>query len=261
MPYHVILVEPKYGGNIGATARAMANFGFGSLILVNPAATYDKENETWERAVHARSIVDDARVVRDVDEALALVDYAVATTSELSTNARKHRRDFVPLDETAERLAEVEGEVGILFGREDYGLYNEEVGRCHLVTTIPTSPEYRSMNLSHAVGVVLYELAKPRISRGRPRRADAQEAATFLRYFDAVLDAIDLKDYRRPQTSMAMRRLLGRAAPSKWEYHRLMGVLSGVLKTLKRPLPGGAPEPLEEAEGPEEEIPAADRSP
>lgn len=225
----VVLVGPKTPGNVGAVARAMANFGVRSLRLVDPCELTD---EAWERALHAHPILREATEHASFEDALAGVDLAVGFTSEHAEHGRHHLRQALALDDVAARLADVEGDVALVFGREDDGLRNEELARCEVVATIPTNPGYASMNLSHAVAVALYALRVGRFEPREPRSMAGSDRAVLFDTFDAVMEAIELPEHRREHTRTCFRRVVGRAMPSTWEYHRLMGVLSGVLKAL-----------------------------
>lgn len=228
---HVCIVEPKHPGNVGSVARAMKNFGLASLWLVNPPQL---KPEAYVMAVHAADILDNARVFKSVDDCLALLDYTAATTAEVTWNDRHHLRNPLTVGEFAASACDMAGEVGILFGREDHGLTNDEVGKCDAVVTIPTSREYDSMNLSHAAAIVFHELFQTSFGVPRRRHASAVEKAKLFEFFDSLIEVLDLPEHRRKHTAVSFRRVLGRAQLSKWEYYRLMGVVS---KTLKR-LPG-----------------------
>lgn len=239
----MIVVEAKYDGNLGAVARAMANFGLSDLVLVNPPAL---GNAARERAVHAWSILEKARVCTSLDEALQGIDYAVGTASDVARNEKRDLRRPMPLRDLAKRVWDLSGNVGILLGREDFGLVNDEVERCDVVVTIPTHPEYRSMNLSHAAAVIFYELMASRYAPRAPRRANAKERDVLYAHWNALLNAIELPEHRVKIMNVTMKRILGRAMLSGWEYNRLMGVVRGSVDRIegrkKRKRQGGSRE-------------------
>jgi TrmH family RNA methyltransferase len=124
----------------------------------------------------------------------------------------------------------VDGQVALVFGREDVGLTNEEVTLCDLVFTIPASKEYPSMNLSHAIAVTLYELFNKYGSEEPPEPTEAKPATREDReivygFFDEVVDDLDLKDYRKPIAKQVFRNLLGRAYMTGREVTTLTGVV------------------------------------
>jgi len=139
------------------------------------------------------------------------------------------------LEDFAEKVFEAEGKIGLVFGREDYGLYNEEIAVCDIMLKIPTSESYPSLNLSHAVMIVLYSLylRKAYIPKRR-RPMGLLEKKKLNEFFGQLLDDIDYPPHKKEHTKIMFKRIMGRAIPSKWEYHTLMGVLSKTLGKIKR---------------------------
>ena len=131
-------------------------------------------------------------------------------------------------------MAGVKGEVALVFGREDYGLYNDELELADALVNIPAGDEYPIMNLSHAVAVVLYELFQPSASRIRPVTAAPVEKEKLNEFFDDLLDAIDYPAHRRANTKLMWRRMMGRAVPTKWEFYTLAGVIKDAAKGARR---------------------------
>ncbi len=226
---HVVLVEPKNGGNVGAVARAMKNFGVPSLILVNPPPLGE---EARRRAMHSLDILEGARKVATLEEALADMDLVVATTGIATASEKRFVRLAQTPAEFAARMREVEGNVALLFGREDFGLYQEEIARADLLVTIPASPAYPILNIGHACAVLLYEYYGARSEVPHPRPASGLEKEKLHEAFAALLAAIDYPEHKKGRTRVMFRRLLGRATPSKWEFHALMGVFTGAVKAL-----------------------------
>ena len=225
----VVLVEPKHEGNIGAVARAMRNFGFDDLVLVRPGPIGD---EARKRAMAGLPTLENARVTASFDEALEGVDVAVGTSGIDARNEKRFLRISVTPRELAKRIARAEGTVALLFGREDYGLYAEELARCDLLVTIPASPAYPILNVSHAAAILFYEL---RGTEGpRRRRASGFERAKLWEAFADLLSATEYPPHRRGRTRIMFRRLMGRALPTKWEFHALMGVLQRATRRIRR---------------------------
>jgi len=225
-----VLVEPKYGGNIGAIARAMMNFDFTSLYLVNPCTLDD---ECYARAMHAQPILDNACLFSSFTDAIANIDYLIATSSIESLNEKRHLRNAFVLHELAEKIGHLEGTVGLVFGREDYGLYNEEIAACDALLKIPTSEAYSSMNLSHAVSLVLYTLYIQTISPKKRRTIGKLEKEKLYDFFTDLLEEIRYPKHKKENTEIMFKRIMGRAMPSTWEYHTLMGVFSRAVEQLK----------------------------
>jgi TrmH family RNA methyltransferase len=230
--FYVILIEPKTPGNIGAVARAMMNFDTENLHLVNPC---ELDNVCYARAMHAATILDDAHRFSSFEEAVKNLDYLVATSSIESKTDKRHLRNPVLLEEFAEKIFDVEGKVGLVFGREDYGLFNEEIAACDIMLKIPTSGSYPSLNLSHAVTIVLYSIyLKKAFIPKRRRPMGSLEKEKLYEFFGFLLDAIDYPPHKKEHTKIMFKRIMGRAIPSKWEYHTLMGVFSKTLGKIKR---------------------------
>lgn len=228
--FSIILVEPQIEGNIGAVARAMKNFGLDELILYKSVELND---EAYKRAKHAGDILRNARRTDNFEDALKGFDYIVGTSGIDSKNEKEFLRLSITPRAFAEKIEEYDGKVAILFGREDYGLYIEELQRCDLLVTIPTNDKYPILNLSHAVAVVLYELYIHDFEKILPRESSEMEKDLLYDTFDAVLDATNYPEYKKEKTRIMFRKLIGKATPSKWEYHTLMGVLARAVKTIE----------------------------
>ncbi len=222
--FAVILVEPKYPGNVGAAARAALNFDVRELVVVAPSFSLETD-ACRTMAVHAQSVIDDARVVDTFTDAADMVDYLAGTSAIETSSDRKHLRRALSLPLFADKIASVEGRVGIAFGREDYGLLNDEIRICDALIHIPTADIYPSMNLSHAVAVTLYAVLVERGTAPVTRKTDHAEKERLYEQFDRLLDATGYPEHKKDKTSVMFRRIIGRAMLSKWEYHTLMGVL------------------------------------
>jgi tRNA/rRNA methyltransferase len=160
----IVLVEPQHSGNIGAVARAMKNMALTQLVLVNPADHLNLEARMM--AMHALDLLQNARVYADLTQAVADAGFVVGTTRRLGKARQAHLtpRAIVPL---LLSLAH-SNPVALVFGREDSGLTNEELQRCHELLTIPAHPEDGSLNLAQAVLLVCYELYMATAGESRP---------------------------------------------------------------------------------------------
>ncbi len=227
----VILVEPKNEGNVGAVARAMRNFGASELVLVRPCPIGD---EAGKRAMHGREILEAARTVDSLAAAVRGADLLVGT-SGIDTESEKHfARIAMHPRELAARVAPMDGTLAVAFGREDFGLLEDELAQCDLLVKIPASAEYPILNLSHAATIVLYELFGARAAARGRREASGFEKERLQEAFAALLEATHYPDHKRGRTKVMFRRLVGRAVPSKWEFHALMGVLQRATKRIER---------------------------
>jgi TrmH family RNA methyltransferase len=185
----VVLHEPQDLVNIAHVVRAMKNFGLRDLRVVNPLE-YDAYRIEGI-AHHTQDVL--ARVARHerLEDALADCVHVVGFTSRERSAKRNLQR---PRPAAAEIVAQAEaGVVALLFGREDKGLPNDALDRCHRVVTIPTNPDYPSLNLAHAVVLMLYELALARGDESRPfkppRRAAPPAPAEDLERLFADVEA------------------------------------------------------------------------
>ena len=216
----IVLVEPLYEGNVGFTARVMKNFGFTRLVLVNPCPL---GNDAVMRASHARDVLEGARRMT-VNEVYREFDFVVATTGEVSKSVcTPMRMPYYAPAEVREAVADIDGTVAVLFGRENWGLANEELKRANLICTIPTSNVYPILNLSHAVGILCYELAN--LPRGTYPLAGQVEMKSLYRHFGAFLDRIDHPDFKRENTMIILRRVLGRTKLTIREVSTLHGLM------------------------------------
>jgi TrmH family RNA methyltransferase len=230
--FYVVLVEPKNSGNVGAVARAMMNFDIQHLYLVNPC---ELDNVCYARAMHATKILDSAKTFSCFEDAIKNLDFLAATSSIESKTDKRHLRNPVLLENFSETVFDVKGKVGLVFGREDYGLFNEEIAACDIMLRIPTSESYLSLNLSHAVTIVLYSIYLKKASVPQRRRViGSLEKQKLFEFFAQLLDDIEYQPHKKQHTKIMVKRIMGRAMPSKWEYHTLMGVLSKTLGKIKQ---------------------------
>jgi tRNA/rRNA methyltransferase len=224
----VVLVDPLYEGNVGHIARSMMNFDAESLAIVKGPVLGD---EGRDRAVHAQGMLDDALRTDSLEAALEGTDLAVGFTARLSGREAKYHRNPLDLRDWAPTAAAHPGRLALVFGREDRGLTNDEAGLCDVLVSIPTSDAYRSMNLAHAVAVVLYSLyaapERPRVKAYTP--ADKAQLERLVARFRVLMQSSDFPEHKRVMVETMFRRIMGRAAPTSWEVHTLLGVFRDVL--------------------------------
>ena len=237
----VVLVEPKVEGNVGAIARSMANFGLDRLVLVNPCPVGD---EAVRRSKQGRPILEGARTVGHLEDALDATDVSVGTTGISTTSERAFLRQTLTPLELGAKLCNMNGRVALVLGREDYGLLNEELTRLDMLVSIPCAPNYPIMNISHAATVLFYELYRASAAPASPRRelASGFEKEKLMEAFRELLLVTRYPKHKSGRTEVMFRRLVGRALPSKWEFHALMGALRKASGTVRRlsgsPAPG-----------------------
>lgn len=219
VPIHwrVVLVRPRNPLNIGAAARAMANFGLQQLIAVRPYAAAWQETRS---AVGAEEIVLNARAVTEITAALEGVSLVVGTTAG---TRRQMTRPLLPLPELGAWLAEQHGhrQAALLFGSEKTGLGNDEMSFCHALVRIPTLEQTPSMNLGQAVAVCCYELSRQGLILQRaggqamplPRPAHTSAPAptpSLEHLFERAAHVLDHVGYLQPKSRAATLRKLRR---------------------------------------------------
>ena len=210
----------------------MMNFDFDTLYLVNPIEISD---EAYIRAVHADSILDNAKTFHSLEEALTDIDIAVATSAKETISEKKHLRNPIYLSDFPRHINSADGTVGLVFGREDIGLYNEEIAFCDLMVKIPASEHYETLNLSHSIGIFLYTLYLD-LNQPPEKRTpiDNREKLHLYKAFKELLDEIDYPEHKYEKTQVMFKRMISRSLPSKWEYHTLMGVFRSASKKIIR---------------------------
>jgi tRNA/rRNA methyltransferase len=209
----------------------MANFDFKKLYLVNPCKLDD---ECFARAMHAQDILENANIFSSFKEAAENMDFLVASSSVESINDKRHLRNATSLQEFSDNIFETDGKIGLIFGREDIGLLNEEIAACDMLIRIPTSENYLSLNLSHAISIVLHSLFIKKNIKVERRKMGKVEKEKFFNFFSQILDEINYPKHKKEKTEVMFKRLIARSIPSKWEYHTLMGVFSKTLDKMKK---------------------------
>ncbi|AKB84628.1 tRNA:Cm32/Um32 methyltransferase [Methanococcoides methylutens MM1] len=225
----IVLVEPLYQGNVGSVARAMKNFGFSDLVMVNPCKL---ENEARALASHAWDVIEEANVVTSIEEALEGADVVVATTGITGLKMDEHIRmpPYTP-HELKEKFNETSGTVAVLFGREDNGFTNEELRMSDMIVSIPTSEIYPIMNLSHATTIILYELSQ--IEAGEQQLADGFDLRLLHEHIGELLDDIQYPEHKKEKTHLMFKRIFGRAQLMPREVQTLRGFFGRIQQLIK----------------------------
>ncbi len=229
----VVLVQPESPGNVGFVARSMANFGISRLRIVGPDLRMD--NEAQKLSMHAVGILESAEIFPDLRSALSGIHTAWASTAR-SGGTHSVTRAVLPIQSVPDPTL-LEGDVALVFGRESSGLTNEEIASCDLTFTIPVAEQYRSLNLSHAVAIVLYDLfvrfaeAQQPIKK-RVRAATRDEKEQVCTFFDHIVDCLALIDYRRPIAKRVFRNIIGRAYLTGREVITMTGTVRKILERV-----------------------------
>ncbi|WP_110685291.1 RNA methyltransferase [Salinicola aestuarinus] len=232
----IVLVQTFHPGNIGASARAMKTMGLSDLVLVNPRQFPDED--ATRLAAGASDLIDDCRVVGSLSEAVGDCVQVIGASARLrSLPLPCYDGPDVMMEDAAKRLEE--GRIAIVFGRERYGLTNEEIGHCTHQLTIPANPDYGILNLSQAVQIVAYEAfrqanrrenAKPALSAGGPYPT-VEQLEHFHAHLHQALSAAGFLNQPHAKTEAHLRALFARAEPSRKELSILRGVLAALEKS------------------------------
>jgi TrmH family RNA methyltransferase len=216
----IVLVSPLYEGNVGFAARVMKNFGFTRLVLIDPCRIGD---EALMRAAHAGDVLERAERLT-FEEVCSRSSIVIATTGEVSKSVcNPMRMPYFSPNEIRNLVEDIDGRISILFGRENWGLNNEEIQKSDIICTIPSSKEYPILNLSHAVGIVCYELAH--LQRGDYLLASSEDMEHLYAHIDSYLTLIGHPDFKRQPTMLLIRRVLGRAMLTSREATTLHGLM------------------------------------
>jgi TrmH family RNA methyltransferase len=243
-------MEPEKSGNVGAVARAMANFGFDKLVIINPKCN-PLDDEAMRRAKHSQQILKKAKIAKK--DILKKFDIVIATTAikgddynvarcSLNLEELKNKITKKAIKNTTGKSAKnSKNNIGILFGREGIGLTNEEVEQADFTVTIPTSEKYKTMNLSHSVAVVLYELSKTskiKNAIGKSAKnskkekndiyATQKDKQILFGYINKTIDKSDEDKSKKSVQKIVWKRVIGKAMITKRECFSLCGFFRGL---------------------------------
>ncbi len=231
----IILVSPQMGENIGATARIMSNFGYEELRLVLPRDGWPN-SKAEEMAAHGAYILKDARIFQTVDEAVADINFLVATTA----HSRYMNKPMVTSARLVDQLHSSTGKTALMFGRERSGLTNEELQLADCIVSIPVSEKNPSLNLAQAVAVLAYEII--RVEKPIPLREPVSLAPKHeINYFFACLEeklvASGFLRHEKLRATMRknIRNLFLRAELTDQDLRTLHGMINSLYKSSTTP--------------------------
>ena len=242
----VVLVEPQLGENIGAAARAMANFGLSNLRLVRPQQGWPNE-KARVMASGADRLLDDARLYDSLRAAVADCTYVVAATARGHDQAKPVIGAGEAAQAMAPRIAAGET-VAYVFGRERNGLENDEVGLADAILTLPVNAAFASLNLAQAVVIVAYEWFKRSeggvLPFSMPEKSPPAPREQLLAFFDELERELERIEYFRPEEKRGtmlvnMRNIFHRMQPTQQDIRTLHGVVTALVQGRKGPARGG----------------------
>jgi tRNA/rRNA methyltransferase len=242
----VVLVEPQLGENIGAAARAMANFGLSRLRLVTPRQSWPNEKARM-MAAGADRILDGAELFDSLEAAIADCTFVVAATARAHDQAKPVVGAPEAAALMAPRIAAGE-EVAVAFGRERNGLENDEIALADCILTLPVNPAFASLNLAQAVVVVAYEWFKlatgAQLPFAMPKKSPAARKEQLLAFFASVERELEKVEFFRPPDKRAtmqinLRNIFTRMQPTQQDIQTLHGVIMAIAEGRKGPARGG----------------------
>ena len=233
-----VLMGTTHSGNIGAAARAMKTMGLNDLALVNPEDF--PSAQATSRASGADDLLFNAHVCDNYIDAIS------ATTLVIGTTARLRHLDIPVIDakQAAELLVKESqtNKVALVFGKERYGMTNEEVERCHYLVRLPTVESFSSLNLASAVQVLAYECRMAALNQAVQKEkvdvdddyVDAEKMESFYQHtFDVMEKALYLRKIGHESLKTKIRIMYNRIRPKKHEIDILRGFLSKLEKKIK----------------------------
>jgi|TARA_B110000483_G_scaffold230701_1_gene296190 tRNA (cytidine32/uridine32-2'-O)-methyltransferase len=234
-----ILIETSHPGNIGACARAIKNMGFAKLGLVNPKNF--PCDEAYHRSKGAKDILDEANIYKSLDEALSEATLVLGTSARERSIPWPSSYTHLIDEDMSNDIKDKNNKICILFGREDSGLSNDELQKCHMHLRIPCSDEYSSLNISHAVQIISYELRNLlmrkesiEVKSDVPLSTDADNEF-LLEHLDKVLLELNFYDQNSSrQVQARLKRLIKKARPDKLEVGILRGFLTKIQEILNK---------------------------
>ena len=232
----VVLVGTTHPGNIGATARAMKNMGIVNLALVKPKDF--PSNEAIYRSKAAKDVLESAQIYENLEDAVSDCELVIGTS------ARGRTVPWPVLDpkDAADRVAvhSENNKVAIVFGREDRGLTNQELGLCNLHVHIPADPEYSSLNLSQAVQILVYEI---RVSILKDQECEEywdvdlatnEQTERLIDHMDELMKEVEFYDVQNPRKLLLrVRRFFKRSRIDVMEANIFRGLFAAIQKKLK----------------------------
>ncbi len=230
----VVLVGTEGEVNLGFVARLIANFAAEELYLVAPKAD-PRSDEALRYSAKARNVLENAVMVKDLEEALKDVDLSACTSARVG-----YRTDVLRNPITPRRFAELAknySKVAVVFGRESVGLTREEIAKCDLLVTIPANPDYPVLNLSHAVAIVLYELWLTRAGMRETNQYHPTARGDTINRIVGLIEEIAklvVDEQRLPHVVAAMKHCIAKASLTAGEASAIYYLFKRVLHSLGR---------------------------
>ncbi len=237
MKLSVIAVGIKYAGNLGALARVCGNYGVSELIAISPECEID--DEAYQRATWGRPYLDNLIVLNNLKETRSYVDSLIGLSARIG-GYNSLSRSSISLKELPDDLSDYSGTIGIVLGREDFGLSNEELDACDFLCHIPMPGENQVLNISHAASIALWELSRDKILGKSVNREEEplhdiispEKRKAIFDFLEEILPHSWIKEENFDGIRTVFRNVLGRSFVTEREGNAIVGTLRGISKTI-----------------------------
>ena len=229
----IVLVKPQIGENIGATARAMKNFGLSNLSIVSPKEKWPNIKAVYT-SVKAVDIIHKAKVFNSTKEALNKSDIVFATTARI----RNVNKKIFSIEEAIKVIVASKQKIAILFGPENAGLSNEDLISSNYLLKIPTDKKYESLNLSHAVSIIAHSLYASKFKNIKYKNTDKSEIASqkdLFKFYDFLIGNLEKTGFFRPPEKKlfmvkSIKNIFAKQPLTTRELRTLVGIFSSFRK-------------------------------
>ncbi|MHA2181231.1 MAG: RNA methyltransferase [Promethearchaeota archaeon] len=249
LEFTIVLVCPEHAANIGSIARIIANFDFENLEIFNPIDPDDIifSHHTQGFAMHGKDVLLNARIIKvlnpetylsELKNYLSKFDLVIGTTAKGSSFTNIKRLGIFPENLTLPPSPKPL-KIAILFGRESRGLDNEEIALVDVILRIPTGSSYPTLNISHACGIILYEIFRKvtKINIGRGKNpvllASRENRQALLKIVENLIEKLKIRAHKKEKVYFAFRNIYERAFMSRKELSLITGVFSKIESILK----------------------------
>lgn len=237
MTIAVALVEPLYHVNVGHICRLMKNFGLKHIYMINPQ--YDKY-EAERFATHGKDILTSAKVIT-LEQLRKKFDILIGTTAIRATSRINILREAISPEQLAKVLYDASSkDFCIVLGRESSGLNNKELGLCDLVCIIDTKTKYKTLNIAHALAILLYEISKikPEIPLRKSKKmvnpASQKDISLLMQYIARVADLGNYDEHKKPLLDAAIKKMIAKSAPTSKDIMLIVSLLRKGMLAIER---------------------------
>lgn len=228
MNISIVLVEPEHEVNVGHIARLMKNFGLSELLLINPKFDLDKAKVF---ATHGKDLLEKAKQIKFND--LKRFDLLIGTTAIPASSRLNLVRDSIDPEHLARILTNKNSNFCLVLGREATGLTNEELAKCDIVVNIDTPTHYKTLNISHALAILLYEIFSRNKSKKRGLTT-SKEMQLVIKYALSLAKSSGVRKHKITMLEVAMKRMMSRSMLTSKEAMLLVTLLRSAILAIER---------------------------